>query len=84
MNVEAFGTALAQLTAWVEQDRMPTRESMDTACGGCLAPNGPGPFGAKVPERRQKGAPLRTLVCTGEPGDCPPGATCDMARHRCE
>jgi hypothetical protein len=84
MNVSAFGAALDALTAWVEQDRKPTAASMDAACGGCLAANGPGPFGAKVPERRQKGAPLRTLVCAGAPGDCPPGATCAIDRHRCE
>jgi hypothetical protein len=57
---------------------------MNEACNGRLATTVPGPFGARIPERRQKGAPLRRLVCAGQPGDCPPGSTCDMEKPRCE
>ena len=84
MNVSAFGAALDQLVAWVERGQVPTTAAMNAACGNCLATSVPGPFGLKVPERHQKGAPLRTLVCDGAPGDCPPGSTCSMRRHRCE
>jgi hypothetical protein len=84
MNVSAFGPALEQLIAWVEGGQTPTAASMNAACGDCLAPAGPGPFGLKVPERRQKGAPVGALVCDGAPGDCPPGATCSTRKHRCE
>jgi hypothetical protein len=84
MNVSAFGSALAQLTVWVERGEKPTTASMNAACGGCLADTVPGPYGAKVPERLQKGAPVRTLVCDGAPGDCPPGSTCSARKHRCE
>jgi hypothetical protein len=83
MNVSAFGPALSALVDWVEHGTVPTATSMDAACGGCLADTTPGPFGLKVPERRQKGAPLGTIVCTGDPGDCPPGSTCSTTRHRC-
>jgi len=82
-NAGAFKAALAQLTAWVERGVVPTNAAMNDACRGCLAPSVPGPFGAKVPERRQKGAPLRTMVCDGDVGDCPDGSTCDLAKHRC-
>ena len=83
-NVAAFTPALEHLAAWVEQGRKPTVASMNAACGDCLAATVPGPFGLKVPERRQKGAPLRTIVCTGEPGDCPPGTVCSVQKHHCE
>lgn len=83
-NVAAFTPALEQLIGWVERGQKPTAEAMNAACFGCLAPSSPGAFGLKVPERRQKGAPLRTLVCAGAPGDCPVGSTCDVAKHRCE
>ncbi len=84
MNVSAFGPALSALVDWVEHGTVPTTTSMDAACAGCLADATPGPFGLKVPERRQKGAPPGTIVCTGDPGDCPPGSTCSASRHRCE
>jgi hypothetical protein len=84
MNVEAFGSALAELVAWVERGAKPTTASMNAACGDCLADTVPGPFGLKVPERKQKGAPVHTLVCAGAPGDCPPGSTCSTRRRRCE
>lgn len=82
-NVGAFEPALEQLTAWVEQGRTPTAASMNAACGGCLTDAAPGAFGLKVVERKQKGAPLRSLVCAGEPGDCPAGASCSLRTHRC-
>jgi hypothetical protein len=84
MNVEAFGSALAELVAWVERGAKPTTASMNAACGDCLADTVPGPFGLKVPERKQKGAPVHTLVCAGAPGDCPPGSACSPRRRRCE
>jgi hypothetical protein len=84
MNVSAFGAALGALAGWVERGEKPTPASMNAACGGCLAATVPGAFGLKVPERRQKGAPLRTLVCDGAPGDCPPGSTCSVRRRHCE
>jgi len=82
-NAYAFRPALDRVVAWVEQGQPPTAAAMNAGCGDCLAPSGPGPFGAKVAERRQKGAPVRTLVCTGEAGDCPDGATCSTRKHRC-
>jgi pimeloyl-ACP methyl ester carboxylesterase len=82
-NAYAFKPALEQLVAWVEQGRKPTTSSMNAACRDCLATTVPGPFGLKVPERRQKGAPLRTLVCTGQPGDCPSGSECSVEKHHC-
>ena len=82
-NAYAFKPALEQLAAWVEQGQQPTTASMNAACRGCLATTVPGPFGLKVPERRQKGAPLRTFVCTGQPGDCPAGSACSLEKHRC-
>ena len=56
---------------------------MNAACGNCLADTVPGPFGLRVVERKQKGAPVRARVCTGEVGDCPTGTTCSP-RHHCE
>lgn len=82
-NYYAFQPALAQLTAWVEHGVRPTAAAMDASCAGCLADSVPGPFGALVPERRQPGAPARTLICTGETGDCPAGTTCNTRTHRC-
>jgi pimeloyl-ACP methyl ester carboxylesterase len=83
-NAEAFEPALDLLTAWVEQKEKPTTASMNAACFDCLAATGPGPFGMKVVERRQKGAPIRSLVCSGETGDCPTGTVCSVQKHRCE
>ena len=79
-----FTPALEALTAWVERGVIPTTASVNAVCGNCLTTVSPGPFGTKSPERRQKGAPLRTIVCTGAPGDCPAGATCDVAKRRCK
>jgi hypothetical protein len=83
-NVAAFTSSLEQVIAWVEQGVAPTTASMNAACFDCLADAVPGPFGLKVPERRQKGAPVKSLVCSGADGDCPPGSTCDLEKHRCE
>jgi pimeloyl-ACP methyl ester carboxylesterase len=83
-NVSTFTPALEQMIAWVEHGQAPTRDAMNAACFDCLADDGPEPFGLKVPERRQKGAPLKSIVCTGEPGDCPAGTTCSPAKHHCE
>src|SRR5262249_21991327 len=83
-NYYGFRPALEQLVAWVEHGQTPTAASMDAACGGCLSAARPAPFGVKVPERRQDGAPLRTIVCTGEAGDCPPGTACAAAKDHCE
>ena len=82
-NAFAFKPTLEQLVAWVEQGQKPTTASMNVACRGCLATTVPGPFGLKVPERRQKGAPLGTVICTGQPGDCPAGSECSVEKHRC-
>ncbi len=79
----AWTPALQALTAWVEEGRRPTTASVSPACGNCLTDQTPGPWGLKVAERREKGAPVRTLVCSGEPGDCPASTTCVEARHRC-
>ena len=83
-NAVAFRPALEQMIGWVERGETPTTASMNAACGNCLASTVPGPFGAKVPERKQKGAPVRKMVCAGEPGDCPAGSTCSMKTRRCE
>jgi hypothetical protein len=83
-NALAFRPALVQLTAWVEHGTKPTTASMNAECHDCLAETLPGPFGLKVVERRQRGAPLRSLVCSGEPGDCPAGTTCSAKTHHCD
>jgi hypothetical protein len=83
-NFYTFTPALTLLAAWVEQGQTPSTALMNAACHNCLAATVPGPFGLKVPERRQKGAPLRTLFCSGEPGDCPAGSACSLRKRRCE
>lgn len=76
--------ALEALTAWVEQDVKPSTAAVQTACPTCaFVDAAPGPWGQRIVEREQRGVPLRSLVCTGEPGDCPPGTTCDLARQHC-
>ena len=75
---------IAGLTAWVEHDQKPSLASVRTACPGCNFTDAlPGPFGAKVPERTQRGAPLASLVCANEENDCPPGAICSERRAHC-
>ncbi len=79
----AWTPALQALTAWVEEGRKPSTTSVSPTCGNCLTDQTPGPWGLKVVERRAKGAPVRTLVCSAEPGDCPAGVTCIEAQHHC-
>jgi pimeloyl-ACP methyl ester carboxylesterase len=77
--------AVRALTAWVEQGQKPTTASVAANCPGCsLTDATPGPFGLKVVERAQKGAPLRSVVCGGEVGDCPAGTTCSPQKRHCE
>jgi pimeloyl-ACP methyl ester carboxylesterase len=83
-NYYGFRPALEQLVAWVEHRQMPTTAAMNAACTNCLAATVPGPFGLKVVERQQKGSPVRSLVCSGEAGDCPAGTTCSLRKHHCE
>jgi hypothetical protein len=83
-NAVAFRPALEQMIGWVERGELPTDASMNAACGGCLTSTVPGAFGQKVPERAQKGAPLRRMVCAGQPGDCPAGSSCSMTTRHCE
>ncbi len=78
--------SLNALTAWVERGQKPTVASVQATCAGCslvdryrAAPS----WGLRSPERRQKGVPARAYVC-GEDADCPTGATCNVARHRCQ
>jgi hypothetical protein len=70
--------AIPAITNWVEHDQKPTFASVSTGCGGCtLTDTAPGPFGDKIPERRQKGVALRSLACASDlAGDCPSGAVC--------
>jgi pimeloyl-ACP methyl ester carboxylesterase len=76
--------ALQALTAWVEQGITPSTDSVRAACPGCrFVDTLPGPWGLKVVERRQRGVPVNALVCSGEDGDCPTGAVCDLSVHRC-
>jgi pimeloyl-ACP methyl ester carboxylesterase len=78
--------AIPALTGWVEGGTKPSTATVRAACPpGCtFTDDRPGPFGTKVIERRQKGAPVRTLVCAGETGDCPADATCDLHRRHCK
>src|SRR5204863_4653626 len=63
--------ALNALTAWVEEGRKPSMESVSASCPACrFTDERPEPWGLKVVERRQNGAPVPLLVCAGEPGDC--------------
>lgn len=76
--------AVQALTGWVEQGEKPSLASLRAACPTCaFTDETPGPWGARVVERRQKGAPLRSLVCGGDPGDCPTGATCVESKGHC-
>ena len=56
------------------------RENLDRLTVS-LTDERPGPFGLKVVERRQKGAPLRSLVCGNEAGDCPTASVCSAHLH---
>lgn len=76
--------AVQSLTDWVEHGVKPSFDSVHAACPTCdFTQTTPGPWGAKVVERRQKGAPLRTLACSGDPGDCPSGSMCVERKHHC-
>jgi hypothetical protein len=76
--------AVQSLTDWVEHGVKPSFGSVHAACPTCdFTQTTPGPWGAKVVERRQKGVPVRTLVCGGDPGDCPSGSMCVERKHHC-
>jgi hypothetical protein len=76
--------ALNALTGWVERGERPSTASVQASCPACrFTDQRPGPWGLKVVERRQNGAPVPLLVCSGEPGDCPAGTQCAEDRHRC-
>jgi len=81
--IAAYTPTLQALTKWVENDEKPSTTTVSPTCGNCLTSNVPGPFGLKVVERRQPGAPIRSLICSDEPGDCPAGTMCVAARHHC-
>jgi pimeloyl-ACP methyl ester carboxylesterase len=82
--IGAIFPGLQAITAWVEQGQKPTREGLLAACPTCdFTLADPGPWGVRVVERRQKTVAIRSLPCTGLPGDCPEGTTCDTARKRC-
>lgn len=77
--------AVDALVGWVERGEKPSLESVRAACPGCrFTETLPGPWGLKVVERAQRGAPVRSLVCDDEPNDCPPAASCVAAKHRCK
>ena len=84
--------AFSSLVGWVERGTVPTPAAANATCrlfeplagGPCgIMAADPGEWGLRVVERRQPGAPLATLVCGGEPGDCPAGSECDPERHTC-
>jgi hypothetical protein len=76
--------AVDALVAWVEHDQKPTLASVRADCPGCrFTDELPGPWGLKVVERAQRGAPTGSLVCANEPNDCPPGGTCG-SKLRCK
>jgi hypothetical protein len=77
-------SAIPAITAWVEDGEKPTTAVFKATCVGCsITETTPGPWGVRVAERRQRGAPVRSLVCGGAEGDCPAGATCSTKRLRC-
>jgi pimeloyl-ACP methyl ester carboxylesterase len=78
--------AITAMTAWVEQGEKPSTESLMAACPepGChFTDEEPGPWGLRIVEREQRGAPLDSLVCTGLDGDCPAGTVCSLADYSC-
>jgi len=81
--------AFLALTGWVEQGAKPTAADIQATCravaplagGPCRIRDAePGEWGTRVVERRQKGAPLRSLVCDGDVGDCPVASVCTDRR----
>ena len=80
---ELFPT-LTAISNWVEKGQKPRLDLVQAACPSCsFTPEKPGPFGLKVVERRQQGAPVGTLVCDGSPGDCPAASDCRVPRGLC-
>ena len=76
--------AVSALIGWVERDEKPTLASVRALCPACkFTDQQPGPWGLKVVERLQRGAPIGKLVCSSEPNDCPPESTCGT-KHRCK
>ena len=85
--------AFLALTTWVEQGTKPTTQSVAATCnvlrtipavggGECRFTEAtPAEWGTRVIERRESGAPLRSLVCDGDPGDCPGKSTCSPDNH---
>jgi hypothetical protein len=62
----------------------PTTAAVKATCVGCsITETTPGPWGLRVAERRQRGVPVRSLVCGAAEGDCPAGAACSTKRLRC-
>jgi pimeloyl-ACP methyl ester carboxylesterase len=83
---------LAALFQWVEVGAAPTVAAVQAACaalapvvgGACRIQDAdPGEWGERVVERRQNGLKLRTLVCDGDPEDCPVDAACSERLDRC-
>jgi pimeloyl-ACP methyl ester carboxylesterase len=78
--------AITALADWVERGVKPSTAALMTACPepAChFTDVEPGPWGLRIVEREQRGAPLDSLVCTGLDGDCPAGATCAVADGYC-
>jgi hypothetical protein len=88
-GAEHFAAFLA-LTTWVEQGRKPAADGVQAACnvfapiagGPCrIMDASPGEWGLRVVERREKGAPVRSLVCDGDAADCPVRSSCGPDAH---
>lgn len=80
---ELFPT-VSGLTDWVEKGLKPRIDTVRAACSSCtFTAEEPGPLSLKVPERRQRGLPVRSLVCDGTTGDCPTGTHCRLEASHC-
>jgi len=84
--------AFLALTDWAEQGTVPTVAGVQSTCSAVAAVVGgpceimdatPGEWASRVVERRQKGAPVPSLVCGGDAADCPDGSTCSTDTHHC-
>jgi hypothetical protein len=82
--------AFLALTSWVEQGRKPTAGNVQGTCrvftpiagGPCRITDASlGEWGERVVERREAGAPLRSLVCDGDAVDCPARSSCGADNH---
>jgi hypothetical protein len=91
-SVAEHTATLTALFQWVEGGAAPTAAGVQAACtvfapvigGPCRIQDAePGEWGDRVVERRQKGLKLRTLVCDGDPLDCPEDAKCSERLDRC-